>query len=79
MGERGRLDHKELLGSQCFPSACDACYTVLGDQALHTESSSHQAAGAAALTARHAFSFPPSCVTRLETVLYTRCDRVSFL
>lgn len=79
VGERGRLDHKELLGGQCFPSACDACYTVLEDQALPKEYSNHQVAGAAALPACHAFCFPPSCVTRLETVLYTRCDRVSFL
>lgn len=79
VGEKGRLDHRELLGGQCFPSACDVCYTVLEDQALHKESSSHQAAGAAALPACHAFCSPPSCVTRLETVLYTPCDRVSFL
>lgn len=37
VGERGRLDHKELLEGQCFPSACDACYTVLEDQALHKD------------------------------------------
>lgn len=41
----GGLDCKELLGSQCFPSACDACYTVLEDQALHTESISHREGG----------------------------------
>lgn len=58
VGERGRLDHRELLGGQCFPSACDACYTVLEDQALHTESSSHQAARAAALDCPPCFLLP---------------------
>lgn len=76
VGERGRLDHKELLEGQCFPSACDACYTVLEDQALHKESSSHQEAGAAALTARSALCSHRR-VWRGLRLSHTWCDWVS--